>query len=449
MGLVHRSRPRRRGDGTGVVKIAIVGTGIAGLVSAHMLQHGHDITVFEADDRVGGHANTVDVEVGGEQHSVDTGFIVYNERNYPGFVALLREVGVATQPSEMSFGVSNADSGFEFRASNLNSIFAQRRNLFDPAALRFLTDIVRFNRAARRLVAGEARWGSDDRLSGAGTAADESIAEFVRRGRYSPRFVRDFLVPFGASVWSADPETFTTFPIRAYSRFMDNHGLLTMAARPQWRTVSGGSRRYVEAVSRPFADRIRLACPVQKVVDRPAADGRSCVEILTGQGPESFDRVILATHSDQALRLLGAPTVDERAILGAIAYQPNTATLHTDARMLPANPRARASWNYSVRDDSRAATVTYWMNRLQSIESSRPLLVTLNRRAEIDDRLVLKEIEYQHPVFDLAAMAAQRRRHEIQGQRGIFFAGAYWGYGFHEDGVQSGREVVAAIEAGT
>jgi predicted NAD/FAD-binding protein len=440
------------------VRIAIVGTGIAGLVSAHMLQHDHDITVFEADDRVGGHANTVDVEVGGERHSVDTGFIVYNERNYPGFVELLREIGVATQPSEMSFGVSNAESGMEFRATNLNSIFAQRRNLLDRGALRFFSEIVRFNRSARRLVAGEPRWSSSDRLARSGSAdaptdlsdlyADESIAEFVRRGRFSRRFVSDFLVPFGASIWSADPEMFTAFPIRAYARFMDNHGLLTMAARPQWRTISGGSRRYVDAVAHSFADRIRLGCPVQKVVDRPADDGRPCVELLTGRGPESFDRVILATHSDQALRLLAAPTAAERSILGAIAYQPNTATLHTDDRMLPTNPRARASWNYSVRPDSRAATVTYWMNRLQSIESRRPLLVTLNRRAEIDDRDVLTEIEYQHPVFDLAAMAAQRRRHEIQGQRGIFFAGAYWGYGFHEDGVQSGREVVAAIEAG-
>jgi predicted NAD/FAD-binding protein len=430
------------------VRIAIVGTGIAGLVAARRLDADHDITVFEADTRVGGHANTIDVDVDGREHAVDTGFIVYNEHNYPGFVGLLDELGVETQPSEMSFGVSDAESGFEYRASNLNSIFAQRRNALNSRALRFFADIVRFNRAARRLVRDEPRWSGSDRLPTAGAEADEeSIAEFVARGRYSPEFVRRFLVPFGASIWSADPGTFTDFPIRAYARFMENHGLLAMRARPQWRTVTGGSRSYVDALVAPFAHRIRLGAPVQKIVERSTATGAPVVELLTERGPESFDRVVVATHSDQALRLLGAATPAERSILGAIGYQPNTATLHTDERMLPANRRARASWNYAVGRGGGRATVTYWMNRLQSIDSTRPLLVTLNRRDEIDDRHVLAEIEYQHPVFDVAAMAAQRRRPEIQGRRGLYFAGAYWGYGFHEDGVQSGREVAAAIGA--
>jgi predicted NAD/FAD-binding protein len=411
----------------------------------------HAVTVFEADTRVGGHANTLPVEVDGVAHDVDTGFIVYNERNYPGFVALLRELGVTTQPSEMSFGVADPDTGFEFRASNLNSIFAQRRNVLDPHVLRLLGEIVRFNRAARRIVRAEPRWCGADRLPGAGASpdesdGDESIGEFLRRRRFSDAFVRRFLVPFGSSIWSADPETFTQFPMVSYARFMDNHGLLAMGGRPQWRTITGGSRRYVDALVRPFADRIRLGSPVYKIVGSDDGLGAAAgVEVLTDRGPESFDRVVVATHSDQALRMLGAPTTAERSILGAISYRRNEATLHTDDRMLPRNRRARASWNYSIEPGGRGATVTYWMNRLQRIESSRPLLVTLNRRDAIDDAAVLADIEYFHPVFDRAALSAQRRRHEIQGRRGIFFAGAYWGYGFHEDGVQSGHEVVRAI----
>ena len=267
----------------------------------------------------------------------------------------------------------------------------------------------------------------------------------MRRGKYSDAFVRQFLVPFGASIWSADPETFTQFPARSYARFMQNHGLLEITGRPQWRTVVGGSRRYVDALTAPFADRIRVSSPVHKIVTRSTEHGRPQVEVLTERGPELFDRVVVATHSDQALRLLGDATPAERSILGAIGFQRNTATLHTDARMLPSNRRARASWNYAVDAQAGMATVTYWMNRLQAIESSRPLLLTLNRREAIDDRTVLADLEYHHPVFDAAAISAQRRRHEIQGRRGVYFAGAYWGYGFHEDGVQSAREVVAAL----
>ena len=414
------------------MKIAIVGTGVAGLVAAHLLHARHDITMFENDARVGGHAHTVDVEVDGRHHAVDTGFIVYNERNYPGFAALLRELGVPTQPSAMSFGVSDLTSGLEFRGSDLNSIFAQRRNLLRPSFLRLLAEIVRFNRAARALVA-------DD------SGDEETLADFVTRGHYSDAFVAQFLVPFGASIWSADPDTFTQFPVRSYARFMHNHGLLELRGRPEWRTITGGSRVYVEALIAPFADRIRVSSPVHKIVPRHVGERGQTVELLTERGPESFDRVVVATHSDQALRLLGDPTPTETSVLGAIRYQRNVATLHTDARMLPTNPRARASWNYAVDTGSRHATVTYWMNQLQSIDSRRPLLVTLNRRDAIADASVLAEFEYQHPVFDMDALAAQRRRPEIQGRGGIFFAGAYWGYGFHEDGVQSAIEAVRAI----
>ncbi|HTH04912.1 MAG TPA: FAD-dependent oxidoreductase, partial [Ilumatobacteraceae bacterium] len=284
------------------MKIAIVGTGVSGLVAAHALHRDHDVTVYEADGRVGGHARTVDVEVDGVMHAVDTGFIVYNEANYPEFTALLRELNVATQPTEMSFSVTDAGTGLEYRGSNLNSLFAQRKNLTRPSFLRLLTDIVRFNRAARRLVANETRWQGADRLPAAGDdgRGDESIESFLRRGHYSASFVEQFLVPFGSAIWSADPSTFTRFPVRSYARFMQNHGLLGLPGRTQWRTIRGGSREYVDRLVAPFADRIRLRAAVHKVVADPS-DLASAVELLTDLGPERFDRVIIAAHSDQAL----------------------------------------------------------------------------------------------------------------------------------------------------
>ena len=428
------------------MKIAIVGTGVSGLVAAHELSTHHDLTVFEAADRIGGHANTVDVRIDGHDHAVDTGFIVYNEANYPGFIRLLDQLDVPTRPTDMSFGVSVARSGLEYRGSNLNTLFAQRSNLLRPPFLRMLIEIVRFNRAARTLVNHESRWADGTRLPKHAERGDDevSIAEFLRRGRYSEAFVSQFLVPFGAAIWSADPATFTQFPMRSYARFMENHGLLGLAGRPQWRTVCGGSRTYVEALIKPFSDRIQLNTPVEKIIHREHG-GQSSVEVITAAGAHEFDRVIIAAHSDQALGMLGDASAVEQAILGAIGYQPNRATLHTDERMLPRSPLARASWNYWVAPDEQRATVTYWMNLLQGIDSTRPLLLTLNRADAIDPEQVLAEFDYDHPVFDAAALRAQRRRREIQGGRGRYFVGAYWGYGFHEDGVQSALEVVRAI----
>jgi len=419
------------------MRIAIVGTGISGLVCAHLLDPGHDVTVFEAGSRVGGHTNTVDVEVPGpggttEHHAVDTGFIVFNDRNYPNFVRLLERLDVASQDSEMSFSVSHEGNGTEYRGTNLNTLYAQRANVLKPSFNRMLVDILRFNRRARRLLAE----GGDDALS---------LADLVDRGGYSRRFRDHFLVPLGASIWSADPETFLEFPAAAYCRFMDNHGLLELRGVSQWRTVRGGSQQYVRALTARLSKPVRTNAAVTKVVrtadpDRPLG---AAVEVVTAShGPETFDAVILAGHSDQSLELLGDPTSAEREILGAIGYQPNVATLHTDARLLPREPRARASWNYHLGAGSgREATLTYWMNNLQRLESSHDFLVTLNRAEEIDRATVLAEFEYAHPVFDAAAMAAQRRRPEIQGDRGTFFAGAYWGYGFHEDGVASALDV--------
>ena len=271
------------------VKIAIIGTGVAGLVTAHHLHPHHDLTIFEASDRVGGHVNTVEVELDGAHHRVDTGFIVYNERNYPAFVGLLAELGVATQPSTMSFGVADAESGIEFRASNLNSLFAQRRNLVNPSFLRLLVDIVRFNRDARALIAAEVGPGLGPVLTpeiGVGSGPEETLAEFVRRGGYSEGFMERFLIPFGASIWSADPNTFAEFPVRSYARFMHNHGLLELAGRPQWRTITGGSQQYVAALTAPFAARIRVATPVHKVVRHRDGPDQGTVEVWSEHGPE-------------------------------------------------------------------------------------------------------------------------------------------------------------------
>ncbi len=438
------------------MRIAIVGTGISGLVCAHLLHPHHEIDIYEANGYVGGHANTARVDFPDETHHVDTGFIVYNTANYPGFSALLEGLGVATQPSAMSFSVSDERTGLEYRGTNLNTVFAQRRNLLHPRFLRLLSDVVRFNRSLKHLAR------SEDQRGTYATMDERRLADLVEQGRYSTDFVERFLVPFGASIWSAAPRTVLDFPAATYARFMDNHGLLDLRGAPRWRTVSGGSARYVEALTAPFRERIHLDTPVEKIVRHRRPAGATEIEVLANPGgPARFDRVILATHSDQALRLLTDASTDERSVLGAIGYQPNTATLHTDERFLPRRPRARASWNYHIADPLRGtrshaepdashghggATLTYWMNELQSIRSSRQLLVTLNRHEEIDPAAVLGRFEYDHPVLDLGAVRAQRRRHEIQGRSGVYFTGAYWGYGFHEDGVQSALDVCRRLE---
>ena len=429
------------------MKIAVVGTGISGLVAAHRLDPDHDVTVFEADRRVGGHANTVEVEVDGRRHQVDTGFIVYNEANYPGFAALLRELGVVTQPTEMSFGVTDARTGLEYRGSNLNTLFAQRRNLVRPSFLRLLAEIARFNRAARALVAERGR------------DPEAEAADATNRSRTSWRAVTTPGRSSNSSSFRSAPRSGRPTPRRSpASRYAPTRVSCTItdSSRRRRGRLAGrsGARSPADrgATSKHSPHRSRrgsaLGTPVHKIVSRAAAPDESIVELLTDRGPERFDRVVLATHSDQALRLLGDSTPAEQSILGSIHYQHNVATLHTDARFLPREPRARASWNYAVDPAGRHPSVTYWMNSLQAIKSTRPLLVTLNSAGSIAPDLVLAQFDYHHPVFDAAAMRAQRRRPEIQGRRGIYFAGAYWGYGFHEDGLQSGLDVARAIGPG-
>jgi uncharacterized protein len=411
------------------LRVAVIGSGVSGLVCAHRLREAHEVTLFEADRRLGGHTNTVEVEVGGDTHVVDTGFIVYNTRSYPAFTSLLHQLGVATRASDMSFGVSDERTGIEWRGTSLSTVFAQPRNAARPAFVRMVADIARFNRYARAQLA-------------AGIDPELTLADVIERGRWAPQFVDWYLVPLGSAIWSADPRSFASIPFATFARFFDNHGLLSVGDQPEWRTIVGGSARYVDAIAAELGPRVQLGAGVDKIVRRH--DG---VELHTTSGPVEFDHVVVATHSDQALRLLGDPTPAEREVLGAIRFQPNAATLHTDERLLPLSRRARASWNYHcVVGDRTATTVTYDMSRLQGIESSAPLLVTLNRDDVIDPSTVLDTFVYDHPVLDAAAVRAQRRYGDIGGRRQrTSYAGAYWGYGFHEDGVQSAIRVCADL----
>ncbi len=399
--------------------IAIVGSGIAGLVCAHRLHPEHEITVYEAAGRVGGHTNTVRVDAGAATQWIDTGFIVYNDRNYPNFEPLLAELGVATQKSRMSFSVSDASGSFEY-AGSPRGLFAQPANVADPRFLRMIRDLLRFNRDARALLE---------------TAPDQgpSLREFLQEGGYGEWFTERLIVAQAAAVWSADPEQMWSFPAAFLARFFDNHGMLGLTGRPRWRTVSGGSRRYVEAITRPFSDRIRLNSAVRSIERTPAGVSVSA----DGCEPELFDEVVVAAHSDQALAMLEQPTDAERQVLGAIAYQPNKAVLHTDTSLMPRRRAAWASWNAHLVEGSRSANLTYWMNLLQSLEGPTDYLVSLNMTDRIDPAKVIETIDYSHPVFTPEGVAAQARHMEISGADRIHYCGAYWRWGFHEDGVVS------------
>ncbi|MDA0159685.1 FAD-dependent oxidoreductase [Solirubrobacter ginsenosidimutans] len=412
------------------MKIAIVGAGISGLATAHLLQQRHEITVFEAGATAGGHANTVRVDTEDATHHVDTGFIVFNDRNYPNFERLLSRLGVASQPSDMSFGVSDGGD-FEYNGSSPNGLFAKRAHLVTPWFHRMMADLVRFNGHAKTLLA----------QGGEGP----SLGHWLDAGGYSRAFVERLIVPQASAVWSADPRQMWTFPARFLVEFFANHGMLGFAKRPQWKTVVGGSRTYVDAITRPFAARMRLDTPVTAI----ERDGDGVSITPRGGQAERFDEVVLATHSDQALRMLGAEATDrEHEILGAIPYQPNEAVLHTDRALLPRRRRAWASWNYHLLPEPTGlTTVTYHMNRLQALSADREFCVTLNRAEAIDPAKVLRTIQYAHPVFTPEGAVAQKRHHEISGRNRTHFAGAYWHWGFHEDGVASAVKVAERFGA--
>jgi len=412
------------------MRIAIVGAGISGLATAHLLHPRHEITVFEAGAAAGGHANTVRVDTEDATHHVDTGFIVFNDRNYPNFERLLAALRVPSQPSDMSFGVSDGGD-FEYNGSSPNGLFAKRAHLVTPWFHRMVADLVRFNTNAKQLLAS----------GGEGP----SLGHWLDSGGYSRAFVERLIVPQASAVWSADPRQMWTFPARFLVEFFANHGMLGFARRPQWRTVAGGSRTYVDAVTKPFADRLRLNTPVTAI----ERDEDGVTLTPRGAAPERFDEVVLATHSDQALRMLDDATDREHEILGAIPYQPNEAVLHTDRNLLPRRRRAWASWNYHLlAEPTGMTTVTYHMNRLQALTADREFCVTLNRSEAIDPAKILRTISYAHPVFTPEGARAQARHPGISGRHNrTHYAGAYWHWGFHEDGVASAVRVAEPFGA--
>jgi len=406
------------------MKIAIIGTGISGMVTALLLSDSHDITVFEKNDYIGGHTHTHDVEAQGRTFAVDTGFIVFNEVTYPNFVKLLRRLDVPWKKSRMSFSLRCEQTGLEFSPSSLDTLFAQRRNLLRPSFYRMVLDIFRFRRDSLRLL--ERR---EDQVT---------LAGYLEREKYSPLFVEKFILPMGAAVWSSDPIRFRQFPARYFVEFFHNHGFLQVRNQPQWLVVQGGSRQYVERLIKPFANRIRLNCPVESITRQ---DGYVEVRSKTG-GAERFDAVVLAVHSDEALALLSDPSEAEKDVLGALPYQENLAVLHTDASLLPRHRKCWASWNYHVpRESLGRVALTYDMNILQGLDAPVEFCVTLNRPAEIDPAKVLRNLLYAHPVLTPAGVMAQGRREEISGVRRTYYCGAYWSYGFHEDGVKSALAV--------
>ncbi|HEX5650021.1 MAG TPA: FAD-dependent oxidoreductase [Steroidobacteraceae bacterium] len=406
------------------MKIAVVGAGIAGNVAARELHREHDVTVFEAGSHVGGHSHTHDVEWRGRNWQVDTGFIVFNDRTYPNFVALLERLGVPSQESSMSFSVRDEATGLEYNGTSLNALFAQRRNLLRPSFLAMVRDILRFNREAPRLL--------DE------PGAELPLAEYLARGRYGRAFIAHYVVPMGAAIWSTDAASMMRFPARFFVRFLHNHGMLTVDERPTWRTIRGGSARYVEKLTAPFRDRIHLGTPVEQVRRIPGG------ALVKPRGHEAlrFDAVFLACHSDQALALLADPGDVEREVLAAIPYQRNDAVLHTDARLMPRRRLAWAAWNYHLRPDRGPVALTYNMSILQRLDTPEPFLVTLNRCADIDPSRVIRRITYQHPLYTPASVAAQARHREIDGARSTYFCGAWLRNGFHEDGVGSALAAV-------
>jgi len=413
---------------SGGSRIAVVGAGVSGLVAARELQiAGHEVSVFEAADYPGGHTNTITVETERGPVEVDTGFIVMNDRNYPNFSRILAELGVSTQPSTMSFSVADGRGDFEW-ASRARGLFARPAHAIDPRFHRMLLDLLRFNREARTLI---------------GTNGDgPSLRQFLVGGGYSEYFIERLMVPQVSAVWSADPDQLWDFPARFIAEFFDNHGILELRRRPKWLSISGGSRRYVAALVAPFVDRLHLEAPVRRIERDPEG-----VDLFLDDSVERFDEVVLATHSDQALRMLGDPTVAEREILGALPYQRNETVLHTDERLMPRRRSAWASWNFHLSDEQSAgrATVTYHMNRLQSLAADHEFLVTLNRTSAIDPEQIIRTIDYEHPVFTRAGVAAQDRWSEISGRNRTYYCGAYWRWGFHEDGAWSALRVTEQL----
>lgn len=412
------------------MKIAVIGSGISGLTCAYRLHRHHDVTVYESEPIIGGHTATKDVLVEGKSYAIDTGFIVYNDWTYPNFIELMDTLGVASKPTEMSFSVACENTGLEYSGNNLNTLFSQRSNLLRPRFWNMLKDILRFNREAVK------------DLEDGVIAPNASLGAYLESRDYGEAFIDKYLVPMGSAIWSASVDTMKSFPLVFFIRFFKNHGLLSVSDRPQWRVVEGGSRSYLKPLTEGFSHKIHTHCAVSKV--RRTENG---VTITLASGKEaSFDEVVFACHSDQALAILEDPTVDELAVLSMMKYQMNEVVLHTDTRLLPQKEMAWASWNYRLPAvQQEHAVLTYNMNILQGIEAPVTFCVTLNYSDAIRPESILGRYHYSHPLFTLESVAACERWEDINGVNKTWFCGAYWANGFHEDGCSSGIRVAEAI----
>ncbi|MFK7733750.1 MAG: NAD(P)/FAD-dependent oxidoreductase [Pseudomonadales bacterium] len=416
------------------MRIAVVGTGISGLVAANKLSRDHAVTVFEGEDRIGGHTATKNVAIDNTRYAIDTGFIVFNDRTYPEFIKLMGSMGVRSQPTTMGFSVCCERTGLEYSGGSLNSLFAQRKNIVSPYFLSLVRDILRFNRqAAEHFERGELN-------------PEQTLDEYLFQHKYGTAFVRHYLAPMAAAIWSSSQQAVLDFPVLFFVRFFKNHGLLQIRNRPQWRTLTGGSSSYLEPITQPFKEHIRLSCPVRKITRN-----ENKVTVLSDQfGEEEFDHVVVAAHADQALSVLGDASKAEQDILGAMPYSKNTVVLHTDTRVLPERRSTWSSWNYRITASAQELPVlSYNMNILQRIESEHTFCVTLNHDQAIDQNKILGRYEYAHPEFSAEAVAAQERWAEINGMRNTWYCGAYWRNGFHEDGVFSALRVVEQLHNGS
>ncbi|MCX7217468.1 MAG: FAD-dependent oxidoreductase [Burkholderiales bacterium] len=414
-------------------RIAVIGSGISGLASAYFLNQKHEVVLFEAGAYLGGHTNTVDIQLEGKSEAVDTGFLVFNDHTYPNLIKLLEELKVASYPSDMSFGVSLEDGKLEWAGTNLDTVFAQRSNLLSPSFYKMLRDILKFNAAAEQNL---------ERC----LISEITLGELLLEDHYSTEFRNAYLLPMAAAIWSSSPEDILDFPASSFLQFCINHALLQVNNRPKWRTVSGGAREYVRKIAAVLPD-VRLYTPVLSVRRNTAG-----VELITSHATEQFDAVVFATHAPDTLRLLKDASSTEQELLSAIRYQPNTAVLHTDLNLLPKRKKVWSAWNYLGAADSgnsaqqllaqsRPVCVSYLLNQLQNLSIKQPVVVTLNPFCAPANNSILAKFEYQHPIFDTAAIRAQRRLPEIQGKNKIWFAGAWTGYGFHEDGLKSAIRV--------
>ncbi|HUR33730.1 MAG TPA: FAD-dependent oxidoreductase [Vicinamibacterales bacterium] len=410
-------------------RIAVVGSGISGLAAAYFLSRRHEVTLFEREGRLGGHTHTVIADSSAGPVALDTGFLVHNDRTYPRLVRLFAEIGVATRSSDMCFAVACAGTGLEYSSRGPRGFFAQRRNVISPSHLGLLAEICRFNREAPKLLARS----DADRLT---------LGEFLEGGRFSERFVHRYLLPMASAIWSASLASIRAFPALTMIRFLDNHGLLAMSGQPMWKVVAGGSSTYIPKLAAPLRNRVHTGVALRGI----ARTDRGVTLHLDGRGGVQFDEVVLACHGDQVLPLLDDPTPAERDVFAGFTTTPNVAWLHTDDSVLPVRASARASWNYRLHDDHDAApTVTYHLNRLQGLDTAEQFCVTLNPTRGIDERKVIRKIAYRHPLFDHLAIRAQARWPEVSGVRHTHYCGAYWFYGFHEDGLRSALRVASAL----